>query len=218
MSNKVWKGPINSAMSLNGDVTGIARAVPQTEHALRTDANLSSRRNVMQTRIIAAALLFTGAAFAGHPVRAQNIAAVEQVMVGVSTQTKQLDTALASLGKVSKDLHGSDAERADEVAHAGHEFSGAVGEATPVGVILRHMKNPEDVRFTRTMLAISATKAVLVADSDIQIINRVLPQISNPEAAAQSIKVRDTIVMTRNLLGSFALTARSPARAQANNT
>jgi len=172
----------------------------------------------MHTRIIAAAVLFTGAALVGHPVRAQNLAAVEQVMVGVSTQTKQLDTALVSLGKISMGLHGSDAASAEEVAHAGHEFNGAVGEAAPVGVILRHMKNPEDVRFARTMLAISASKAVLVADSDIEIINRALSQIANPEAAAQSIKVRDAIVLTRNLLGSFALTAKSSQRTQASNT
>jgi hypothetical protein len=77
------------------------------------------------------------------------------------------------------------------------------------------MKNSEDIRFTRAMLAISATKALLAADSDIEIINRALARIETPAASAESAKVRDAIVITRNLLETFALTAKAPARPQA---
>jgi len=90
------------------------------------------------------------------------------------------------------------------VANAGRQFTGAVGEATPVGLILRHMKQPDDIRFTRAILAISASKAVLVADTDAEIINRYLPQIAAPAAAAESAKIRDAILVTRNLLEAFA--------------
>jgi hypothetical protein len=163
-------------------------------------------------------VLVAAALFAISSAGAQTVAAVEQVMVGVSAQTKQLDAALASLGDISKGLHGADADSAAEVTNAGRQFSGAVGEATPVGVILRHMKSSEDVRFTRAMLAISASKALLAADSDIEIIDRALPMITTPAAAAESAKVRDAIILTRNLLETFALTATSPARPQAPNT
>ena len=172
----------------------------------------------MYAKPLAAAALVVGILFGSDRAAAQTVAAVEQVMVGVSTQSKQLDAALANLGEISKGLHGAEGESAEVVTNAGRQFSGAVGEATPVGVILRHMKNPEDIRFTRTMLAISATKALLVADSDIELIDRSLPQIVTPSAAAESAKVRVAIVVTRNLLETFALTARTPARLQAPNT
>jgi hypothetical protein len=180
--------------------------------------NHSKGRNSMYAKTLAAAVLVVGALLGSDRAGAQTVAAVEQVMVGVSTQTRQLDTALANLGEISKGLHGTEGDSADVVANAGRQFSGAVGEATPVGVIFRHMKNPEDKRFTRTMLAISASKALLVADSDIKLISRALPQIVTPAAAAESAKVRDAIVVTRNLLETFALTAKSPARPQAPNT
>jgi len=67
-------------------------------------------------------------------------------------------------------------------------------------------------------LAISASKALLVADSSIEVIDRSLPQIATPAAAAESVKVRDAIVLTRNLLQTFALTAKTPPRPQAPNT
>jgi hypothetical protein len=146
------------------------------------------------------------------PARAQTVAAVEQVMVGVSAQTKQLDIALGNLSEISKSLHGADAEGVTVIANAGRQFSGAVGEATPVGVILRHMKNREDVRFTRAMLAISASKALLAADSDVEIINQSLARIADPAAVAESTQVRDSIILTRNLLETFALTAKAPPR------
>jgi hypothetical protein len=172
----------------------------------------------MHAKAIATVALVAGALFANLPAHAQTVAAVEQVMVGVSVQTKRLDTALTNLTEISKSLHGADAESAYEVANAGRQFGGAVGEATPVGVILRHMKNPEDVRFTRAMLAIAASKALLAADFDIGVINQSLSQIVNPAAAAESTTVRDSIVATRNLLETFALTAKVPARRQASNT
>jgi hypothetical protein len=172
----------------------------------------------MHARAIVAVVVIAGALFSNEPVRAQSVAAVEHIMVGVSSQTRQLDAALTNLGEISKGLRGADADSVDEVTIAGRQFSGAVGEATPVGVILRHMKSPEDLRFTRTMLAISASKALLAADTDIEIINRAIPKIATPAAAAESTKVRDAIVLTRNLLETCALTAKSPARPQAPNT
>lgn len=172
----------------------------------------------MSVKPLAAVALVVGALLGSDRASAQTVTAVEQVMVGVSTQTRQLDAALANLSEISKSLHGSESDSAGIVTNAGHQFSGAVGEATPIGVILRHMKNPEDLRFTRTMLAISASKALLVADSDIEIINRSVPQIVTPAAAAESLKVRDAIIVTRSLLAAFALTAKTPMRPQAPNT
>jgi hypothetical protein len=172
----------------------------------------------MHAKVIATVVLLAGALVADLPAQAQTVAAVEQVMVGVSAQTKRLDAALANLGEISKSLHGTDAENTYVVANAGRQFSGAVGEATPVGVILRHMKNAEDVRFTRAILAISASKALLVADSDVETIDRSLAQMVNPAAVVESAKVRDSIVLTRNLLQTFALTAQAPSRVQAPNT
>jgi len=142
--------------------------------------------------------------FAANSAHAQSATAVEQVMVEVSTQTKRLDTALTTLDQIQKGLHGTDAGRVGVVANAGRQFTGAVGEATPVGLILRHMKQPDDIRFTRAILAISESKAVLVADTDAEIINRYLPQIAAPAAAAESAKIRDAILVTRNLLEAFA--------------
>jgi hypothetical protein len=170
----------------------------------------------MHAKAIATVALVAGIFLTNPSARAQTVAAVEQVMVGVSVQTKQLDIALTNLSEISKSLHGTDAEGANAIANAGRQFSGAVGEATPVGVILRHMKNREDVRFTRAMLAISASKALLAADSDVEIINRSLAQIVDPAAVAESTQVRDSIVLTRNLLETFALTAKAPPR-QASN-
>jgi hypothetical protein len=186
--------------------------------ATALDFNHSKRRNVMYAKPLAAVVLVVGALAGSDRAGAQTVAAVEQVMVGVSLQTKRLDTALANLSEISKSLHGTEGDSAGVVTNAGRQFSGAVGEATPVGVIFRHMKNPEDIRFTRTMLAISASKALLVADSDIEIINRALPQMVTPAAVAESTKVRDAILVSRNLLETFALTAKSPARPQAPNT
>ncbi len=151
--------------------------------------------------LVAATLL---ASKAGH---AQNAAAIERVMVEVSLQTRRLDTALANLGELGEALHGADAGSIGEITSAGRQFTGAVGEAAPVSLILRHMKYPEDVRFTRAMLAISASKAVLAANADTEIINRNLPQITAPGAAAESAKIRDAILETRNLLEKFAQTA-----------
>jgi len=195
-----------------------ARILGPCDCATSVGCNDSKGRNVMYAKTLAAVVLVVGALLGSDRAGAQTVAVVEHVMVGVSTQTKQLDTALANLGEISKGLHGTEGDSADVVTNAGRQFSGAVGEATPVGVILRHMKNPEDMRFTRTMLAISASKALLVADSDIEIISRALPQIVTPAAAAESAKVRDAIVVTRSLLETFALTAKSPARSQAPNT
>jgi hypothetical protein len=152
------------------------------------------------TALVAAALL------SGNPALAQSATAVEQVMVGVSMQTKRLDTALANLGEIERALPGADAGSVGEIASAGRQFTGAVGEATPVSLILRHMKYPDDIRFTRAILAISASKAVLVANADAEIINRNLPHITTPAAAAESAKIRDAILATRNLLEEVART------------
>jgi hypothetical protein len=162
------------------------------------------RRNVMYTKSFASLALLAAAVFGSSAACAQSTTAVEQVMVGVSMQSKRLDTALSNLGQIEKNLHGADAGSVDEVANAGRQFTGAVGEATPVGLILRHMKYPDDIRFTRAILAISASKAVLVANTDAEIINRYLPQIATPEAAAESAKIRDAILETRYLLEAVA--------------
>jgi hypothetical protein len=164
----------------------------------------SQGRNAMYTRSLASVALVAAAVLVSSSARAQSATAVEQVMVGVSMQTKRLDTALTNLGQIEKGLHGTDAGSVGEVANAGRQFTGAVGEATPVGLILRHMKHPDDIRFTRAILAISASKAVLVANTDAEIINRNLPQIATPAAAAESTKIRDAILETRNLLETFA--------------
>jgi hypothetical protein len=216
-------GPIHcfcfdSATGRDGKLSATRQVLPPNRPVLRAGANHSLGRNVMHARSMTTVVLVAAALFAISSAGAQTVAAVEQVMVGVSAQTKQLDAALASLGDISKGLHGADADSAAEVTNAGRQFSGAVGEATPVGVILRHMKSSEDVRFARAMLAISASKALLAADSDIEIIDRALPKITTPAAAAESAKVRDAIILTRNLLETFALTAKSPARPQAPNT
>jgi len=165
----------------------------------------------MHVKAMTTATLLAAALLANLPTRAQTLVAVEHVMVGVSAQSKQLDVALANLNEIAKSLQGTDVEGVNLVANAGRHFSGAVGEAAPVGVILRHMKNREDVRFTRAMLAISASKALLAADSDIEIINRSLARISDPAAVAESKEVRDSILLTRNLLETFALTAQVSA-------
>jgi hypothetical protein len=160
----------------------------------------------MYTRIFGSVALVAAALFVSSSVCAQSVTAVEAVMVGVSKQANRLDDALEKLAVLEKGLHGTDAGSVGEVAKAGRQFTGAVGEATPVGLILRHMKSADDVRFARAMLAVSASKAVLVADTDTEIINRNLPNITTREAAAQSAKVRDAIVETRNLLEVFART------------
>jgi hypothetical protein len=172
--------------------------------ALPADSKHFFRRNVMYTKSVASLALLATAVFVSSSACAQSTKDVEQVMVSVSMQTKRLDTALSNLGQIEKNLHGADAGSVDEVANAGRQFTGAVGEATPVGLILRHMKYPDDIRFTRAMLAISASKAVLVANTDAEIINRYLPHIATPAAAAESAKIRDAILETRNLLETFA--------------
>lgn len=159
---------------------------------------------MMNSRSLTAAVLLIAGSFGSITVRAQNANAIEQVMVNVSMQTNRLGVALENLGAIGKSLHGADAGRVSEVANAGREFTGAVGEAAPVSLILRHMTAPDDIRFTRAMLAVSASKVVLVADSDAQIINRYLPHIATPEAVAESIKIRDAILETRNLLAAVA--------------
>ena len=158
----------------------------------------------MYTRLLASMTLVAAAWHVSGSVRAQSATAVEQVMVGVSMQTKRLDTALANLGQIEKNLRGTDVGSVGKIANAGRQFTGAVGEATPVGLIFRHMKAPDDIRFTRAMLAVSASKAVLAADADAEIIEHYLPRIATPAAAAESAKIRDAIVETRNLLATFA--------------
>jgi hypothetical protein len=167
----------------------------------------------MYSRTFTSIALTAGAFFHSSFASAQNITAVEEVMVGVSMQANRLDTALSNLGQIEKGLHGADAGRVGEIAKAGRQFTGAVGEATPVSLILRHMQHPDDARFTRAMLAVCASKAVLAADTDTAIINRYLPGITTPEAAAESTKIRDAIVATRNLLEAFARTPEFTAAA-----
>jgi len=167
----------------------------------------------MYTRAFSSASLLVAAVFASGAVCSQSVSTVEEVMVGVSTQSNRLDQALSKLGQIEKRLHGTDAGRVDEVAKAGRQFTGAVSEATPVGLILRHMKHPDDVHFAQVILAVSASKAVLVGDADTAIINRYLPHIATPEAAAESAKIRDAIVATRNLLEVFAHTPELTAAA-----
>lgn len=71
------------------------------------------------------------------------------------------------------------------------------------------MTAPDDIRFTRAMLALFASKAMRIADSDAQIINRYLPHIATPEAVAESVKIRDAILQTRKLLAAVAETPQS---------
>jgi hypothetical protein len=161
----------------------------------------------MYMRLLASMPLVAAAWLVSGSVRAQSATAVEQVMVGVSMQTKRLDTALANLGQMEKNLHGADVGSVGKITNAGRQFTGAVGEATPVGLIFRHMKAADDIRFTRVILAVSASKAVLAADTDAEIIERYLPRIATPAAAAESAKIRDAILETRNLLATFTQTA-----------
>jgi hypothetical protein len=177
------------------------------------DVKDSLRRNPMYSRTFTSAALIAAALSLSSFASAQSITSVEEVMVGVSMQTNRLDTALSNLGQIEKGLHGADAGRVSEIAKAGRQFTGAVGAATPVSLILRHMQHPDDARFTRAMLAVSARKAVLAADADTEIINRCLPRIAIPEAAAESTKIRDAIVETRNLLEVFAHTPEFTAAA-----
>jgi hypothetical protein len=158
----------------------------------------------MNSRSLTAAALLIAAGASGLSAQAQDAASVEQVMVSVSVQTKRLDTALTNLGVIGKNLHGADVGRVGEVTNAGRQFTGAVQEAAPVSLIVRHMTAPEDVRFARAMLAISASKAMMAADSDARLISLYLPKISAPEAAAESMRIRDAILETRNLLAAVA--------------
>ena len=164
---------------------------------------------MMNSRSLTAAVLLIAGSFGSITVRAQNDNAIEQVMVNVSMQTNRLGIALENLGAIGKSLHGADAGRVSEVANAGREFTGAVGEAAPVSLILRHMTAADDIRFTRAVLAISASKAMLVAESDARIINRSLPHIATPQAVAESIKIRDAILETRDLLATVAQAPQS---------
>jgi hypothetical protein len=172
-------------------------------------ANSNSGGSMMSSRSLTVTVLLIAGSVGAIPARAQNANAIEQVMVNVSMQTTRLDAALENLGAIGKNLHGADAGRVGQVTNAGRQFTGVVGEAAPVSLILRHMTAPEDIRFTRAMLAISASKAMLVADSDAQIINRYLPHIATPQAVAESIKVRDAILETRNLLAVVAQVPQS---------
>jgi hypothetical protein len=158
----------------------------------------------MNSRSLTAAALLVAASAGCLPSRAQDASAIEQVMVGVSVQTRRLDTALDNLGAIGRSLHGADAGRVGEVANAGRQFTGTVQEAAPVSLILRHMTAPEDIRFARAMLAISASKAVMAADTDAQLITRDLARISTPQAAAESMRIRDAILATRSLLATIA--------------
>jgi hypothetical protein len=174
----------------------------------------------MYSGVFTSVLLTAVAIFGSSSLRAQDATSVDEVMVGVSMQSSRLNTALTKLDQIEKRMRGADASSVGEIAKAGHQFAGAVGEATPVGLLLRHMKYPEDVRFTRAILAISASKAVLVGDTETKVINRYLPKIKAQQAAAESAKIRDAIVATRNLLEVFAHTpeltaSASPPRAQA---
>jgi hypothetical protein len=165
----------------------------------------------MHTKSFGFLALFAIAMVVTDAARAQSATAVEQVMVGISTQAKRLDTALTQLDEISKGLRGQDLENANQVATAGRQFSGAVGEAAPVGLILRHMKHRDDMQFTRAILAISASKAVIAADADTRIIDQLLPQISAPAAAVESAKIRDAILLTRNLLEGIVVTVAQNA-------
>jgi hypothetical protein len=165
----------------------------------------------MQSKSFGYLALFAIAMVVADAARAQSATAVEQVMVGISTQSKRLDIALAELDEIRKGLHGTDLENADRVANAGRQFSGAVGEAAPVGLLLRHMKHSDDIQFTRAILAISASKAVIAADADTRIINGLLPQISAPAVAVESAKIRDAILLTRNLLEGIVVTVAQNA-------
>jgi hypothetical protein len=158
----------------------------------------------MNSRSLTVGVLLIAGSMGCMPLQAQDATAIEQVMVSVSVQTKRLDTALDNLGVIGKSLHGADAGRVGEVANAGRQFTGTVQEAAPVSLILRHMTAPEDIRFARAMLAISASKAMMAADSDAQLISRYLPQISTPQAAAESMRIRDAILATRSLLAAVA--------------
>ena len=84
----------------------------------------------MHARAMATAALIAGALVSNESARAQTIATVEHVMVGVSSQTKQLDAALSNLGELSKGLRGADAVSVGEVTNAGREFR---AEQTSVG-------------------------------------------------------------------------------------
>lgn len=206
----------SSLISDAHSVRGIQHDEHVTEPSARkltASVQYSLRRNPMYSRTFTSVALIAAALFLSTSASAQSITAVEEVMVGVSLQTNRLDTALTHLGQIEKALHGADAGRVGEIAKAGRQFTGAVGEATPVGLILRHMQQPDDVRFTRVMLAVSASKAVLAADTDTEIINRYLPRITTPEAVAESMKIRDAIIETRILLEEFAHTPEFTAAA-----
>ena len=60
----------------------------------------------MNSKSLTAAVLLIGGSFGCIAVRAQHAAAIEQVMVSISMQTKRLDTALDNLGVIGKITSG----------------------------------------------------------------------------------------------------------------
>lgn len=56
------------------------------------------------------AMLLVAASLGPICIRAQNAAAIEQVMVSISLQAKELDVALENLGVICKTLRGTDAD------------------------------------------------------------------------------------------------------------
>jgi hypothetical protein len=203
----------SSGLMSNAPSEARARCDSGVTEKFAAHTKCSAGANATYASVFSSLVLTAAAVFGTSCVRAQSVTAVEEVMIGVSTQSSRLNAALAKLGEIEKSTRGAEADRVGEVGKAGHQFAGALGEATPVGLILRHMKSADDLRFTQAIFAISASKAVLVADAETQVINRYLPQIKVPHAAAESVEIRDAIIETRNLLEAFAQTPELTASA-----
>jgi hypothetical protein len=132
---------------------------------------------------------------------------MEEISHAVAAATAiQVDLAMAQkhFSIMSRGMAETERCAARELLDASTVFWEITEEARKVGQILGEMKSVDDQNIIRRHFGDSAHLVVSIGENDIQLVNDFLTSITNPEAKAAALGIRDKMIEVRDVLKPFA--------------
>jgi hypothetical protein len=134
----------------------------------------------------------------------QDIAAISKAVTDATAIQVDLAKARKSLSILSQRMPETERCAARELLTASVVFWEVTEEARQVAHILGEMKSADDQNTVLRYFGASTHRAVAIGETDIQLVNESLTNITTPEAIAEAKIIRDKMIEVRDLLKPFA--------------
>lgn len=143
-------------------------------------------------------------ALSSHAGAAQSVEAIGHAVTAATAIQVDLAMAQKHFSIMSRGMPDTERCAARELLGASTVFWEVTEEARKVGQILGEMKSADDQDIIRRHFAGSAHLVVSIGENDIHQVDDFLMSITNPEARAAALGIRDKMIEVRDVLKPFA--------------